>query len=342
MSIVPRSAEVKIGWNSVAVAISLLIIAVAFVALFRLLQDIDVDKVIRALQAVSMRTVLVASVFVAAGYLTLTLYDFYALRAIGRHDVPYRTAALASFTSYAIGHNVGLTVFTGGAIRFRIYSAWGLGVLDVAKIAFVTGLTFWLGNAFVLGLGVAYVPEAASAINHLPAWINRTIALAGLAATVGYIVWLRPGPRVIGRDDWQITLPNAPLTLVQIGIGVMDLGCGALAMFTLLPQQPAIDFVTALVTFVVATLLGFLSHAPGSLGVLEAALLTGFPQFAKEELLASMLIFRLLYFVLPFMFALIVLGIRELYLCAKARIAPHVCGCESAPSPACEGKSAAV
>ena len=342
MSIVPRSAEVKIGWNSVAVAISLLIIAVAFVALFRLLQDIDVDKVIRALQAVSMRTVLVASVFVAAGYLTLTLSDFYALRAIGRHDVPYRTAALASFTSYAIGHNVGLTVFTGGAIRFRIYSAWGLGVLDVAKIAFVTGLTFWLGNAFVLGLGVAYVPEAASAINHLPAWINRTIALAGLAATVGYIVWLRPGPRVIGRDDWQITLPNAPLTLVQIGIGVMDLGCGALAMFTLLPQQPAIDFVTALVTFVVATLLGFLSHAPGSLGVLEAALLTGFPQFAKEELLASMLIFRLLYFVLPFMFALIVLGIRELYLCAKARIAPHVCGCESAHSPACEGKSAAV
>jgi len=342
MSIVPRSAEVKIGWNSIAVAISLLIIAVAFVALFRLLHDIDVDKVIRALQAVSMRTVLVASVFVAAGYLTLTLYDFYALRAIGRHDVPYRTAALASFTSYAIGHNVGLTVFTGGAIRFRIYSAWGLGVLDVAKIAFVTGLTFWLGNAFVLGLGVAYVPEAASAINHLPAWINRTIALAGLAATVGYIVWLRPGPRVIGRDDWQITLPNAPLTLVQIGIGVMDLGCGALAMFTLLPQQPAIDFVTALVTFVVATLLGFLSHAPGSLGVLEAALLTGFPQFAKEELLASMLIFRLLYFVLPFMFALIVLGIRELYLCAKARIAPHVCGCESAHSPACEGKSAAV
>ena len=66
--------------------------------------------------------------------------------------MPYRIAALASFTSYSIGHNLGATVFTGGAVRFRIYSAWGLGIIDVAKIAFVTGLTFWLGNAFLLGV----------------------------------------------------------------------------------------------------------------------------------------------------------------------------------------------
>ena len=66
--------------------------------------------------------------------------------------MPYRIAALASFTSYTIGHNLGATVFTGGAVRLRIYSAWGLGIVDIAKIAFVTGLTFWLGNAFILGL----------------------------------------------------------------------------------------------------------------------------------------------------------------------------------------------
>jgi uncharacterized membrane protein YbhN (UPF0104 family) len=81
-----------------------------------------------------------------------------------------------------------------------------------------------------------------------------------------------------------------------------------------------VDFASALVTFVVATLLGFLSHAPGSLGVFDAALLVGFPQFAKEELLASMLIFRVLYFVLPFVLAVLVLGIRELCLGAKVTI----------------------
>ena len=165
------------------------------------------------------------------------------------------------------------------------------------------------------------MPQAPS-INCQP-WINRAIALAGLAGIVGYVAWLLPRPRVIGRGDWQITLPNARLTLVQIGIGVIDLGCGALAMYTLLPRRTRDRLPTALVTFVVATLLGFISHAPGSLGVLDAALLVGLPQFEKEELLASLLIFRLLYFVLPFALALLVMGIRELCFGAKATIGPH-------------------
>jgi hypothetical protein len=228
--------------------------------------------------------------------------------------VPYRVAALASFTSYTIGHTLGATVFTGGAVRFRIYSAWGLSLMEVAKIAFVTGLTFWLGNAFILGLAMAYDPTAASFVSQLPPWLNRTIALAGLAMIAGYVAWLVPRPRVIGRDAWQIALPNAKLTLLQIGIGVMDLSSGALAMYTLLPGEPSLDFVPALVTFVMATLLGFLSHAPGSLGVFEAALLVGLPQFQKEDLLASLAVFRLLYFILPFTLAVLTLGSRELVL----------------------------
>ena len=111
--------------------------------------------------------------FVAGGYFTLTFYDLFALRTIGRRDVPYRVAALAGFTSYSVGHNVGASVFTGGAVRYRIYSAWGLSAVEVAKICFVAGLTFWLGNATVLGLGIAYAPQAASAINQLPPWLNR-------------------------------------------------------------------------------------------------------------------------------------------------------------------------
>jgi len=103
--------------------------------------------------------------------------------------VPYRIAALAGFTSYSIGHNVGASVFTGGAVRYRIYSAWGLNAVDVAKVCFVAGLTFWLGNAAVLGLGVLYHPEAAAAVDQLPAWFNRLAAVVILAALVGYVAW---------------------------------------------------------------------------------------------------------------------------------------------------------
>jgi glycosyltransferase 2 family protein len=319
VGIIRRTVRNRMGWDKVGVAVSVLIIAIAFVVLFRLLRDVDLQKVATSLRAMPVETMLTAGGFVVAGYASLTLYDFFSLRTIGRHEVPYRVAAFAGFTSYAIGHNLGATVFTAGAVRYRIYSAWDLGIVEIAKIAFVTGLTFWLGNAFVLGISMAIAPEAASAVNQLAPWVNQAIAFSGLAVIVGYLLWLLPAPRVIGRDNWKVTLPNASLTLVQIGIGILDLGFGALAMYTLLPAHPSVDFLTVLVTFVMATLLGFLSHAPGSLGVLDAAMLIGLSQFEKEELLASLVIFRALYFVLPFCVAILMLGAREIYLAVKAR-----------------------
>ena len=315
--VISRAIRQRLDWNRIGIAIGLLIVAIAAVTLAQLLRDIEIDKVIAALRSKSIREILIAGVFVAIGFVALSFYDFFALRTIGCDAVPYRVAAFASFTSYTIGHNLGATVFTAGVIRLRIYSAWGLSVVDIVKIAFVTGLTFWLGNAFVLGGGMAYAPAAASAVNQLPPWINRMIGISGLVVIFGYLLWLMPRPRVIGRSNWQIVLPSPRLTLVQIGIGVLDLVAGAMAMYVLLPAQPAIDFITLLVIFVTAILLGFLSHAPGSLGVIEAAMLVGLPQFAKEELLASLLIFRFLYFVLPVSLAALLLGMRELWLLGR-------------------------
>ena len=107
------------------------------------------------------------------------------------------------------------------------------------------------------------------------------------------------------------------MTFIQIGIGVLDLNAGALAVYSLLPTDPPVDFTTILVVFVTAALLGFLSHAPGSLGVFEAAMLVALPQFQKEELLASLLIFRVLYFMLPFCLAMLLLSAREGWLAAR-------------------------
>src|SRR5262249_3539749 len=172
-----------------------------------------------------------------------------ALRTIGRDAVPYRVAAFTGFTSYTIGHNLGATVLTAGAIRLRIYSAWGLGIIDIAKIAFVTGLTFWLGNAFVLGCGMAYAPGAVSAVNPLPRWIHRAIGVSGLLIILAYLLWLRPRPRSIGWSSWRITLPNPRSTLVQIGIGVLDLSAGAIAMYFLLSAYPPVRFISFLSSF---------------------------------------------------------------------------------------------
>src|SRR5262249_18422941 len=161
---------------------------------------------------------------------------------IGRKEVPYRTAALAGFTSYSIGHNLGASVFTGGAVRYRIYSDAGLSAIEVAKICFIAGLTFWLGNATVLGLGVIYAPQAASVVALLPPGLNRVVATGARVVLATYIAWVWRTPRVIGRSDWEVTLPNGPLTLLQIAIGIVDLSCCALAMYMLMPDEPHIGF----------------------------------------------------------------------------------------------------
>jgi uncharacterized membrane protein YbhN (UPF0104 family) len=314
-----RFFDRKIGWNRIGFLLSITIIVIAAVALYHTLQGIRVDRVIRAVLRTDPADIALAALFVAGSYFTLTFYDLFALRALGRADIPYRIAMLASFTSYSVGHNVGATVFTGGAVRYRIYSAWGLDAIAVAKLCFLAGLTFWLGNATVLGLGIAYVPDAASAIDQLPAWFNRAAAFMALLVLAGYIGWVWRRPRAIGLRDWNVTLPGGPLTLLQIGIGIVDLACCALAMYVLLPSEPNIGFVTLAVIFVSATLLGFASHAPGGLGVFDAAMLVALWRFDRQELLAGLLLFRLLYYIVPFALSLLILGGRELVLMVTGR-----------------------
>src|SRR5712671_4669235 len=264
--------------HKLGVVVSITVIGIACYVLYHMLRGIDVAEVVEAIKQTEPSQIALAAVFVAAGYFTLTFYDLFAVRAIGRTNIPYRINALSAFTSYSIGHNVGASVFTGGAVRYRIYSAWGLNAIDVAKICFLAGLTFWLGNAAVLGLGIAWHPEAAAAIDQLPPWMNRVSA-----------------------------------------IGIVDLGFCALAMYVLTPDEPNLGFVVVAVIFVSATLLGFASHSPGGLGVFDAAMLVGLWQMDREDLLAGMLLFRVLYYLAPFVISVILLTFREVILGARMK-----------------------
>ncbi len=305
--------------HRLGVAVSVLVIGIACYVLYHMLRGIVVADVIEAIKRTEPHQIVLAGLFVAAGYFTLTFYDLFAVRAIGQRNIPYRINALAAFTSYSIGHNVGASVFTGGAVRYRIYSAWGLNAIDVAKICFLAGLTFWLGNAAVLGLGIAYHPEAASSIDQLPPWLNRMFAMGILMALVAYVAWVWSRPRQVGRGPWTVGLPGGPLTLLQVLIGIVDLGFCALAMYVLVPDEPNLGFVVVAVIFVSATLLGFASHSPGGLGVFDAAMLVGLWQMDREELLAGMLLFRTLYYLAPFVISVILLTFREVIIGTRSK-----------------------
>jgi uncharacterized membrane protein YbhN (UPF0104 family) len=301
----------RIGWKAVGLALNLMVVSAAFFVLYRALRNVDLQKVWATMSGTSAWTIALAGLFVAGGYVTMTLYDYFALRTIDRPDVPYRTAALAGFTSYAIGHNMGATALVAAAVRLHVYSAWGLSVIEVAKIAFITGLTFWLGNTFALGLALTFAPDLAAAVTHLQPWINQILGFAALTVIIGYVAWLLPGPRALSHRDRRMALPNAQMTLVQIVIGCLDLAAGALAFYVLLPDEPAIGFAVAAVAFLIATLLGFISHAPGSLGVFDTAMIVALSQYPTEQLLATLLIFRCVYFIAPLAAAVAILAARE-------------------------------
>jgi len=130
---------------------------------------------------------------------------------------------------------------------------------------------------------------------------------------VAYAVWVFRRPRTVGFKKLRIAVPGFLSTLLQIGIGVADLSFSSLAMYNLVPADTD-GLLSVATAFVSATLLGFASHAPGSLGVFEAAMLVALPQVRKEELVAGLLIFRTLYFLVPFAMALLTMACWEALL----------------------------
>ena len=294
--------------RGVGVVVSVVIAGLALFALTHALKNVDYDEVFGAVRRTNASTVVLALMLVATSYGSLTLYDLLALRTMGRTDVPYRIAALASFTSYPIAHGVGAVALIAPVIRYRIYSYHRLGVFDVANISFLTGLTFWLGNLTALGLSLLVAPDAISLIDFLPAPVNRWLAVALLLGVFAFLLWTWRQPRRIGIRRWPVRLPSGPVVLLQIAIGIVDLAAAALAMYVLIPAGLDIGIFRVIAVFIAATLLGFASHAPAGIGVFDAAILIGLGGEGRESLIAALLIFRVLYHFLPFVIALGLFG----------------------------------
>jgi uncharacterized membrane protein YbhN (UPF0104 family) len=301
----------RFGWRSFGFLLGLALVVGASVILYRRLHDIRVEEVLLAILATPVAHIAAAACCVAASYATLALYDCFALLTLGHRQVPLRIAVIAGFTSYAIGHNVGAATLAGGVIRYRIYSVVGLDATAVAKICFIAGLTFWLGNAFVLGVAALIEPVALGAVVLLPPELVRGFAVATLVVLATYVAWVWHVPRYAGIHAFRVLLPNGPMTLIQIGLGTIDLLCCATSLYLLLPSAPPIEFPTLLVVFVAALLAGFASHVPAGLGALDAVLVLGLSMLKGSALIATLLLFRVLYYLVPLALAVAIVGGRE-------------------------------
>ncbi len=290
---------------------SIILFAMSAVVLALLIRELDFAEVRAAFARARNEQLATAAALTALSYIILTGYDFLALRQINAR-MRYGVTALASFTSYAISFTLGFPLLTGGTVRYWIYAREGMKASSIASLTLIAGVTFWLGMGLVLGIGLIREAEAVASLNRLAVSLNYLAGSAILAAIIGYVIWVSLGPRAIRVQGWTLHLPGLRVTAGQLILGALDVTCAGAVLYVLLPAGHGVSFAAFLAVFVFAVILGIISHAPGGLGVFEATILLALPAESRSALLGSLLVFRLCYYVVPFVFALALLGAREI------------------------------
>ena len=248
----------------------------------------------------------------AASYLLLTGYDALACRYLAQ-ALRYRQIALASFVGYAFSHNVGASFVGGGAIRFRLYSSWGLGAAEIATIVAFNGITFWLGFLLLTGLALLFEPAAALSARTFPPGTEPAIGAVCVAVVVAYVGWsaVRRTPLRIG--SFELRIPPLDLTLVQLTLSTFDWLLAASVLYVLLPPSPTLGFSAFLAAFLLAQVAGLASHLPAGLGVFETVVLIGLaPHLPGSAVLGSLVAYRVIYYLIPLLAAGALLGGHEL------------------------------
>lgn len=285
----------------------LLVAALGWIALTKLAQDISYAEVMQALRATSVGQIVASLAATAVSFIALGFYDRAALAWIGKR-VAYPVTALASFCAYAVGNTVGFGPLTAGAIRYRFYTPQGLEPEHVTRlIAFVTA-AFGLGLGTATGIGlllVGAIPGTA-----LPAPLAHGLGLVLLAA-VGLLLALAQYRRRLRVGGQVVELPRARLLAGQILASLIDITAAGMALWLLLPalDLPLPAFIAL---YAVAIGLGALSHVPAGLGIVETVILAGIAGHADtEQILGALVLYRIIYHVVPLLLAgLVVAGLE--------------------------------
>lgn len=287
-----RSKSPGLSWST---WITLAAVILAGFLLYRTLSGYSYGEIIGSVTSISIGRLAGAAGFMAASYLTLTLFDYLGLRYAG-HRLPWHRAALASFTALSLGHSIGFAGVSSGAIRYRFYARWGLGMEDVAKVVLFSGLTVALGLMTLGGVALLARPNAAAELTGLgtgmvlASGIGLTLLVAGYVAASAFVTT----PITIRK--WTFRMPGLKLALAQVGIGALNFALVAACLHQAVAAFADVSYATVATAYVTANTAALVTHVPGGLGVIEATVLHMIP---GEGLIGAVLIFRFVYYLLP-------------------------------------------
>lgn len=279
--------------------------------LLRELRGLSLEKVGDSLAAITPLHWALAALSTLIAYAALAGYDRVALLHLGKR-IDWLFITVSSFTTYALSHNIGASVVSGGVVRYRAYTTKGLSPAEIGLLIAFCSFTFILGTVTLIGIVLVIDPDIVLRFGEaLPISASRATGLFLLTLVALYLVGslMRLRPLHLGR--FAIVYPSLHVTLSQIAVGTSELLGAAGIIYFALPEAGNPGYFIVLGIFLTSFSAALISHVPGGLGVLELVFVMGLPDIAHADVIAALLVFRLFYLIVPFVTALVVVLLFE-------------------------------
>ena len=289
------------AWARVLTAAA--IIALTMYFLLHDLGGLNRHEIGRALRNVSAKAVYACGALTGISFLALGTYDIIAVRKIAPHRITAGRAWVAGAIANAVSNTLGFHALTGTAVRYRLLARSGLTASEVAGVTALSWSALALGFSSMFSVAMAASPQASQ-------W-QRIGGLVLLAVLLLCARWLGDG-KVMRLGSRQLSLPSARLALTQMGLGAIEMASAMGALYVLMPASAVPSFAAFSALYIGAVLLGIVSHAPGGLGVFEAAMLALANGQNRAGVLAALLLYRLIYNLGPFLLASLALAGEEM------------------------------
>ena len=286
-------------------------ITVAFF-LYRQLHAIHWQQVMSLAKAMPLPHISLSLLLMVAAYWSLTLYEILAVR-YAKAKVSYRRTALTAVVAYAVGHNLGFASLSGGAIRYRLYSLAGLSATQIGLIVLFGAVTFGLGMCVLLSVSLFIEPAGFWASMGFSASLIKALSACFLLVVCGYCLWALWLRQDIQIKQLRVKAPSPGQVTGQFLVSTLDLTLACAVLYVLLPESHS-SFIQFLPLYLIAIGLSTISNIPGGLGVFESVLLLGLPTLPKEALLSAILVYRVIYYLIPLTLSLAGFVLHELHV----------------------------
>ncbi|MDR3320534.1 MAG: hypothetical protein LBS77_06435 [Desulfovibrio sp.] len=279
------------------------IFALAIYLLYQKLKIYSIAQIRESMLHISHARIGISLLLMLVNYMILVGYDWLALKAIHK-SLPFGRVALVSFVGQTVSYNFG-ALLGGTTVRWRFYSVWGFNLVEIVRLVLMLAITFWVGALGLCGAIFLFAPPVIpeELLTKMPVTDVRILGLVLFLIACSYLVIccvVRKPVSFLGRDFF---FPPPHIAFAQAVVASIDIVAAAACMYVLLPADMGVSFLDFLPSYLMAQVAVVLTHVPGGIGVFELIILHLTHTTHTHIVFAALLIFRLVYYILPLLAA---------------------------------------